>query len=56
MVIIAEVGINHNGDMYIAKKLIDAAVAAGANAVKFQKRSINLVYKKGGFNSEVQLL
>ncbi len=51
MVIIAEVGINHNGDMYIAKKLIDAAVAAGANAVKFQKRSINLVYKKDFLDS-----
>lgn len=34
--IIAEAGVNHNGDMTIAKKLIDAAVAAGADAVKFQ--------------------
>ncbi len=37
--IIAEVGINHNGDMSIAKKIIDAAVHAGADAVKFQKRT-----------------
>jgi N-acetylneuraminate synthase len=37
--IIAEVGINHNGDLGIAKKIIDAAVHAGANAVKFQKRT-----------------
>ncbi len=37
--IIAEVGINHNGDMDIAKKIIDAAAHAGADAVKFQKRT-----------------
>ena len=39
--IIAEIGINHNGDMSICKKLIDAAVDAGCNAVKFQKRDLN---------------
>ncbi|MCU0641448.1 MAG: N-acetylneuraminate synthase family protein [Candidatus Margulisbacteria bacterium] len=44
--IIAEVGINHNGDMTIAKKLIDVAKEAGADAVKFQKRTIDLVYTK----------
>src|SRR5215510_3957194 len=37
--IIAEIGINHNGDLGIAKKMIDAAVHAGADAVKFQKRT-----------------
>ena len=37
--IIAEVGINHNGDLRIAKQIIDAAVHAGADAVKFQKRA-----------------
>jgi N-acetylneuraminate synthase len=37
--IIAEVGINHNGDLDIASKIIDAAAHAGANAVKFQKRT-----------------
>src|SRR5262245_35053963 len=36
--VIAEIGINHNGDLNIAKKLIDSAVHAGADAVKFQKR------------------
>jgi N-acetylneuraminate synthase len=44
--IIAEIGINHNGDIDIAKQLIDVAVDAGANAVKFQKRTIDLVYTK----------
>ena len=42
--IIAEVGINHNGDLNIAKKLIDTAVIAGCDAVKFQKRTIEDVY------------
>ena len=37
--IIAEVGINHNGDLDVAKKIIDGAVHAGADAVKFQKRT-----------------
>lgn len=41
---VAEIGINHNGDMSICKELIDVAVDAGCNAVKFQKRDINLVY------------
>ena len=40
--IIAEIGINHNGDLEIAKDLIDAAVEAGCDAVKFQKRSPEL--------------
>ena len=44
--IIAEIGINHNGDIGIAKELIDVAVDAGADAVKFQKRTIDLVYTK----------
>ena len=42
--IIAEIGINHNGDLGIARNLIDFAVDAGADAVKFQKRTIDLVY------------
>lgn len=42
--IIAEIGINHNGDIEIAKKLIDAAIFAGCDAVKFQKRTIEVVY------------
>lgn len=42
--IIAEIGINHNGNVETAKKLIDAAIDAGCQAVKFQKRTIDLVY------------
>ena len=49
--IIAEIGINHNGDLGIAKDLINMAVDAGADAVKFQKRTINLVYTKEMLNS-----
>ena len=37
--IIAEIGINHNGDLDVAKKLIDIAAVAGCNSVKFQKRN-----------------
>lgn len=44
--VIAEIGLNHNGDVEIAKKLIDGAVLAGCDAVKFQKRTINKVYTK----------
>ncbi len=44
--LIAEIGINHNGDIDIAKKLIDKAKSAEFDAVKFQKRDINLVYSK----------
>ena len=42
--IVAEIGINHNGDMSICKDLIDVAVDSGCDAVKFQKRDINKVY------------
>ncbi len=45
--IIAEIGINHNGDLAIAKKLIDVAVLAGCNAVKFQKRTPELCVPPG---------
>lgn len=44
--LIAEIGINHNGNLDIAKKLIDCAVNSNFNAVKFQKRDIDLVYTK----------
>ena len=44
--IIAEIGINHNGSMKLAKQLIRTAAKAGCNAVKFQKRNINSVYSK----------
>ena len=42
--VIAEIGINHNGSLDICKQLIDVAVRAGADAVKFQKRTLELVY------------
>ena len=42
--IAAEIGINHNGDLQLAKKLIDVAVVAGCDAVKFQKRTVDEVY------------
>lgn len=44
MHIIAEIGINHNGDLQLAKDMISEAKACGADAVKFQKRDINTVY------------
>ncbi len=44
--VIAEIGINHNGDIDLAKKMIDVSLDAGADAVKFQKRDINIVYTK----------
>ncbi len=44
--IIAEIGINHNGSLQVAKDLISLAKATGCDAVKFQKRTIDLVYSK----------
>ena len=44
--IIGEIGINHNGSIDIAKKLIDMAKECGCDAVKFQKRTIDIVYTK----------
>ena len=49
--IVAEVGINHNGDMSICKKLIDIAAESGCNAVKFQKRDVNEVYTQDFLDS-----
>jgi N-acetylneuraminate synthase len=42
--IVAEIGINHNGDIDLAKRLISVALAAGCDAVKFQKRTVEVVY------------
>jgi N-acetylneuraminate synthase len=42
--VVAEIGINHNGDLSLARKLISAAVTAGCDAVKFQKRTVDVVY------------
>lgn len=44
--IIAEIGINHNGSVELAKKMIDIASATGCDAVKFQKRTVDVVYTK----------
>ena len=44
--IIAEIGINHNGDIDLAKKMIDTAYSTGCDAVKFQKRTVDVVYTK----------
>jgi len=48
--IVAEIGINHNGDIEIAKRLIDQAVQSGCSAVKFQKRTISTVYPQSLLN------
>ena len=49
--LIGEIGINHNGDLSLAKKLIDNCKAAGFNSVKFQKRTIDLVYTSSFLDS-----
>ena len=48
--VIAEIGINHNGSIDIAKELIDIAVDSGCDAVKFQKRTLDVVYTKETLN------
>ena len=50
--IISEIGINHNGDIKLAKKLIDMAKNAGSDAVKFQKRDIKTVYTEQELGSD----
>lgn len=52
--IIAEIGINHNGSLELAKKLIDMAIECGCDAVKFQKRTIDIVYTKEELAKERQ--
>jgi N-acetylneuraminate synthase len=54
IVVIAEIGINHNGDMKICKQLIDVAAESGADCVKFQKRDINEVYTQEFLDSPRQ--
>ena len=49
--ITAEIGINHNGDIEIAKKLIDIAKKCGCDAIKFQKRTVEKVYSKETLDS-----
>ena len=48
--VIAEIGINHNGDIDLAKELIDMAEESGCDAVKFQKRDIDSVYSEDELN------
>ena len=50
--IIAEIGINHNGSVELAKKMIDGAVFAGCDAVKFQKRTPELCVPKDQWGIE----
>lgn len=50
--IIAEIGINHNGSVNLAKKMIDIAVTTGCDAVKFQKRTVDIVYTKEELEKE----
>ena len=52
--ITAEIGINHNGSVEIAKKLIDVAVMSGCDAVKFQKRNIEKIYPKEYLDSPLE--
>jgi len=55
--IIAEIGVNHNGNLSLAKKLIDKSIEVGADAVKFQKRNLESLYRKEALenpNSESQ--
>jgi N-acetylneuraminate synthase len=50
--VVAEIGINHNGSLEIARKLIDGAVLSGADAVKFQKRTPELCVPKDQWQLE----
>ena len=49
--IISEIGINHNGSLATALELIDASKEAGADAVKFQKRNLELIYSSEVLNN-----
>ena len=52
--VIAEIGINHNGSLELAKKLIEAAVSAGADCAKFQMRSMRHLYRNAGNADDVR--
>ena len=52
--IIAEIGTNHKGDLNIAKKIIDVAVSAGCDAVKFQKKNVEKIYTKKFLDSHLE--
>ena len=50
--VMAEIGINHNGQVSLAKKMIDIAVTTGCDAVKFQKRTVDVVYTQEELSKE----
>ena len=50
---IAEIGINHNGDLNLAKEMIDAAAQSGANAVKFQSLKANKLLSETEFSNKI---
>lgn len=50
--VVAEIGINHNGQVDLAKRLIEVAASAGCDAVKFQKRTVELVYSRDELRQE----
>jgi N-acetylneuraminate synthase len=52
--IVAEIGINHNGDLALAKRMIDAAADAGADCAKFQMRSMGALYRNAGDPNDVR--
>ncbi len=52
LIIISEIGINHNGDLNLAKQMIDESKKCGVDAVKFQKRDIDIVYSKEQLSSK----
>lgn len=53
VLIIAEIGINHNGSLDLAKRLVDEAKSAGADCVKFQLRDMNALYRGGGDQDDI---
>ena len=53
--IIAEAGVNHNGKLTLAKRLIDVAIKGGANIVKFQTFKTNLILSKTAKKAEYQI-
>jgi sialic acid synthase SpsE len=55
VLVIAEAGVNHNGDMVLARQLVDAAVRAGADIVKFQTFSADSLVTKSAAKADYQI-
>jgi N-acetylneuraminate synthase len=53
-VIVAEIGINHNGDLRLARRMISAAKKAGCDFVKFQKKTVDIVYSSEKLNKRMK--